>query len=248
MTPAERRPADVIVVIDTLRATSTLAEGLATGYRRVLVAESIDRARGLRAPGRVLAGERQCIRPAGFDQGNSPLDARRRRGDELVLATTNGAPAIVAASLLASHVMLACMLNLGSVVAALLQREDHVRAKLQILCSATGGQLALEDVYVAGRLSAALPPGPRSDAALAAEAVARAFESPFEALNASAHARVLRALGASADIAHCACESALAVVPVVVGVSAGVAVVAARGADPAGPDGPEFDRAGTVVV
>jgi phosphosulfolactate phosphohydrolase-like enzyme len=82
---AELRSAGIAVVIDVLRATSTATQALAAGYRRVLCAESIARAAGLRAPGRVLAGERRCLRPPGFDQGNSPLEAATRRGDELVL-------------------------------------------------------------------------------------------------------------------------------------------------------------------
>ncbi|MBN9622534.1 MAG: 2-phosphosulfolactate phosphatase, partial [Actinobacteria bacterium] len=90
----EIRPARVAIVIDVLRATSTATEALAAGYRRVLCAESIERARSLRGEERVLAGERHCVMPDGFDQGNSPREAAVRRGEDLILATTNGAPAI----------------------------------------------------------------------------------------------------------------------------------------------------------
>ena len=109
-------------------------------------------------PGRVLAGERHCVRPPGFDQGNSPREAARLRGDELVLATTNGAPAVIAAAQNAPVVLLACLLNLDAVV-AVLQGAD-----VQIVCAGTDGAVALEDVYVAGRISARLP-GRRTDAA-----------------------------------------------------------------------------------
>ena len=98
LTRADLRAADVAVVVDVLRATTTATQALAAGYRSVLCAESVELALGLRGPGRVLAGERRCVAPPGFDQGNSPREAARRRGDELVLATTNGAPAIVAAT------------------------------------------------------------------------------------------------------------------------------------------------------
>jgi phosphosulfolactate phosphohydrolase-like enzyme len=50
------RTADVAIVIDVLRATSTAAQALGAGYRRVLCVGSIERARELRADGRVLAG------------------------------------------------------------------------------------------------------------------------------------------------------------------------------------------------
>jgi len=86
------RTADVAVVIDVLRATSTATQALAAGYRRVLCVGSIERAAQLRTGDRVLAGEQRCVKPPGFDQGNSPREALDRRGEELVLATTNGAP------------------------------------------------------------------------------------------------------------------------------------------------------------
>ncbi len=223
-TPAELRAGDVAVVVDVLRATSTATQALASGYRRVLCAETIERALELRGRDRVLAGERQCVKPAGFDQGNSPAEATQRLGDELVLATTNGAPAIVAAARHAPRVVLACLLNLNAVVRTLSERPAP---RVQIVCSGTDGAAALEDVYVAGRLTGCLR-GPRTDAVLVAEGVARAFESPLEALGAGANARVLRAAGLTGDIAYCALESQLEVVPVVVAAGAGIAVVADR--------------------
>jgi 2-phosphosulfolactate phosphatase len=218
------RTADVAVVIDVLRATSTATQALAAGYRRVLCVGSIESAGELRSRGRVLAGEQRCVKPPGFDQGNSPREALDRRGEELVLATTNGAPTIVAAAACAPTVLLACLLNLDAVV----MEQDRRGADLQIVCSGTDGAVALEDVYVAGRLIARLR-GPRTDAALVAEAVARAFPTPLEALAASADAAALRAAGLTADIADCARESELDVVPAVVRTSGGVAIVA--GAD-----------------
>jgi 2-phosphosulfolactate phosphatase len=224
MTRAELRPAEFSVVIDVLRATSTATQALAAGYRRVLCAESLARASSLRAPGRVLAGERRCLRPAGFDHGNSPLEAAQRRGDELVLATTNGAPTIVAAARCAPTVLLACLLNLDAVIEALRVAGGGGEHDVQLVCSGTDGEAALEDTYVAGRLSAALT-GRRTDAALIAEAVARRYPTALDALSASADARVLRAAGLEHDIAYCAQESLLDVVPRVQVTSHGVAVV-----------------------
>jgi 2-phosphosulfolactate phosphatase len=220
------RDADVAVVIDVLRATSTATQALAAGYRRVLCAETIERARELRGPGRVLAGERHCVKPPGFDQGNSPAEAFSRRGDELVLATTNGAPTIVAAAQHAPRVLLACLLNLESVLRALSPSE---LLDVQIVCSGTDGAVALEDVYVAGRLSAALRGG-RTDAALVAEGAARAFETPVAALAASADAAALRAANLKRDIAYCARESELDVLPTVIATGPGVAGIADIGA------------------
>jgi 2-phosphosulfolactate phosphatase len=224
-TRVDLRQADVAVVVDVLRATSTAAQALAAGYRRVLCAESIERARQLRGPGRVLAGERHCVMPPGFDQGNSPREAIVRRGYELVLATTNGAPTIVAATRQAPTVLLASLLNLGAVGRALRSRTPGRELNVQIVCSGTDGAVALEDVYAAGRLSAALS-GDRTDAARVAEAVARAYETPLEALAASADAAALTEANLSGDIEYCARESQLDVVPAVIAAGTGMAVIA----------------------
>jgi 2-phosphosulfolactate phosphatase len=224
-TPAELRPARLAVVVDVLRATSTATQALAAGYGRVVFAGTVARALSLRAPGRVLAGERRCIAPAGFDQGNSPAEAADVRGAELVLATTNGAPATLAAAAHAPTVLLGCLLNLDALIAAVWDRGDAGAGDIQLVCSGTDGAPALEDTYVAGRISSALP-GPKTDAALVAEAVARAFRSPADALGAGADARVLRANGLAGDIEHCAATSTLDCVPLVLDARDGVAITA----------------------
>jgi 2-phosphosulfolactate phosphatase len=219
-TPAQARPAQVSVVIDVLRATSTIVQALAAGYRRVLCADGLDRARGLAAPGRVLAGERACVRPAGFDLGNSPADTIPPRGDELVLATTNGAPAIVRAAQLSTRVLIASLLNLDAIVVALAECDD-----VQLVCCGTDGRPALEDVYVAGRIAARLDRD-KSDAALIAWAAAGAYPRARDALADSLDARVLRAQDMEADIDWCARESVIALVPYARAAGEGVAVVA----------------------
>jgi 2-phosphosulfolactate phosphatase len=214
------RPADTAVVIDVLRASSTITLALASGYERVLVAGSIDEARTLRAGDRVLAGEIGCARAPGFDLGNSPEETLSPRGTELVLATTNGAPAIVASAAVCGEVLVASMLNLGA-VAAQVGAGDVL-----LVCAGTDGRASIEDVYLAGRLSAALD-GSRSDAAQIAEAVAAAYPTPLEALEASAGAVGLRREGLESDIAFCAQESIVDTVPRLTDTVDGVAVVKA---------------------
>lgn len=195
------RPANTAVVIDVLRASSTITLALASGYERVLVAGSLDEARALRGDGRVLAGEVHCARAPGFDLGNSPEETLSPRGTELVLATTNGAPAILASAEAGGEVLVAAMLNLDAVVAELAGEDDVL-----LVCAGTDGRASIEDVYLAGRLSAALE-GDRSDAARIAEAVAASYTTPREALEASAGAIGLRRENLETDIAFCAQES-----------------------------------------
>jgi phosphosulfolactate phosphohydrolase-like enzyme len=118
-------------------------------------------------------------------------------------------------------VLLASRLNLEAVLQVL---AEAAGLQLQIVCAGTNEAPALEDTYLAGRICAALP-GERTDAALIAEAVARSYETPFEALAASADARALSAAGLAADTAHCALESRLQVVPRVLSASDGTAMV-----------------------
>lgn len=225
--PTELRGSDIAVVIDVLRATSTVTEALAAGYTRVVCVDSVERARSLRAPHRLLAGERRCVMPKGFDLGNSPLDVRRRGAEELVLATTNGTPAIVAAAEHAPTVILASVLNLGAVIDELRHRVGPRRVSVQLVCAGSDGQVALEDVYLAGRLSIALR-GPRTDRSRIAEAVARAYRKPRAGLAAGSHAGRLNRAGLSEDVAYCSLESSLDAVPVVATAGAGFAVAVAR--------------------
>jgi 2-phosphosulfolactate phosphatase len=222
-TPREIRPTDVAVVVDVLRATSTIVQAMAAGYSRVLCCRSVATARNLRAEGRVLAGEVECVRVPDFDLGNSPaaVTAAGRAGDELVLATTNGSPAIVAASAAARRVLIGCLLNLDAVLDAL-----RAETAVTIVCSGTDGRPALEDVYVAGRLAAALY-GTRSDAARVAERVASAYSAPLEPLADSEDGARLRATGQEPDIEWCARESVVRLAPEVSSTEDGVAVVGA---------------------
>jgi 2-phosphosulfolactate phosphatase len=220
-TPREIRPVEVAVVVDVLRATSTIVEAMAAGYPRVVCCSSIAAARELRAPGRVLAGESACVRVPDFELGNSPaaMATAGQRGEELVLATTNGSPAVVAAAHAAERVLVACLLNLRAVLDTI--PND---AGVAIVCAGTNGRPALEDVYVAGRLVAASGCVP-SDAARVAERVASGYETPLEALVASEDAAQLRATQQERDIAWCARESVVEIVPEVWSVRDGASVV-----------------------
>jgi 2-phosphosulfolactate phosphatase len=220
-TPREIRPVEVAVVVDVLRATSTIVQALAVGYPRVVCCRSVATARELRAPGRVLAGESAFVRVPDFELGNSPaaVATAGRRGEELVLATTNGSPAVVAAARAAERVLVGCLLNLRALLAAV-----STDAPVAIVCAGTNGRPALEDVYVAGRLVAALG-GVPSDAARVAERVASGYRTAIEPLSGSEDAAQLRATDQERDIAWCARESVLEVVPEVSAVEDGASVV-----------------------
>src|SRR5687767_14653917 len=206
-TPAETVRAPVAVVVDVLRATSTVVQALASGYRRVLCCAEIGEARDLRARlgEGVLAGERLAQAIPGFDLGNSPAEFVEPRGETVILTTTNGTRAIVAAAAGAETVLVGSLLNLAAVADA--ARDSG--AAVEVVCAGVDGRFTLDDAYCAGRIAGLLG-GERSDAAEAAVRLAGSFASAEEGLRAAENPRQ-EALGD--DLAWCARESVLEVVP-----------------------------------
>jgi 2-phosphosulfolactate phosphatase len=206
-TPREAERVPTAIVVDVLRATSTIAQAVAAGYGQVYCCGEIDEARRLRdrLGEAVLAGERRAAAIPGFDLGNSPREFLEARAEILVLSTTNGTRAIVAAAKNADSVLVGSLLNLDAV--ALAARESG--ANVEIVCAGVEGRFTLDDAYCAGRIAELLA-GERSDSAEAAVRIARSFTSAEEALRTSEnpfHAQI------DEDIAWCARESVLAVVP-----------------------------------
>ncbi len=200
------------IVIDVIRATSTICQALASGYEQVLCAAEVEDARALRTdPALVtLGGERLGLLIEGFDLGNSPREYLDVRTPTLAMSTTNGTRAIVAAAEQCHRVLIASLLNLEAVTAAAAAHGEDVA----IVCAGIKGAFALDDGYVAGRIAELLD-CERSDAAEAAVRLARSYPTAEEALRASRSGRNLINHGPEleADIADCARESVLDVVP-----------------------------------
>src|SRR6266516_1092193 len=168
-TPVETAPAPFGVVVDVLRATSTIAQALASGYRRVLCCSELEEARALRReiPDSLVGGERQAVRIEDFDVGASPREFLEARAATLILSTTNGTSAILEAATRCETVFLGSLLNLDALVLALRERGEDVA----ILCAGFQGTFAVDDAYCAGRIVQELG-AVRSDAAIAAEILA----------------------------------------------------------------------------
>lgn len=206
-TPAEVRPTHVAVVVDVMRATSVIAQALASGYRRVLCCREIEEARALRAElgdAAVVGGERNAQRIEGFDLGASPLEYLEPRAETAILTTTNGTRTILAAASNAQVVLLGALLNLDAVVTAAREPGEDVT----VVCAGYQGAFAIDDAYTAGRIVALLE-GEPTDAAVAAVAVARAYPSAWEGVNA----RTYGPPGLENDLRWCTQENTLTVVP-----------------------------------
>ncbi|MHB8839663.1 MAG: 2-phosphosulfolactate phosphatase, partial [Gemmatimonadaceae bacterium] len=170
--------ADVAVVVDVLRFTSSAAYALANGARSVVPCATLDEARA-QAGQALVAGERHGTRPDGFDLGNSPLEFTRQavQGRDIAWTTTNGTaaietvlnthapsplthlspphssqpPAPLPLPLLPRDVSLASYVNLSAVAAFLAPLLEACSA-VAIACSGRDGGFALEDSACAGAL------------------------------------------------------------------------------------------------
>jgi 2-phosphosulfolactate phosphatase len=206
-TPAEAAEAQLGIVVDVMRATSTIAQALAAGYRRVLCGAEIDDALALKAKlgdEAITGGEREAQRIEAFDAGASPREFREPRAETLILSTTNGTRSIVTAASACDEVVLGSLLNLEAVASLARERGEDVT----VLCAGYKGAFAIDDAYCAGRI-VRLVGGDRTDAAIAAELVADRFATGLDGINA----RTYGPPGLEEDIAFCARESMLDVVP-----------------------------------
>ena len=197
-----------VVVIDTLRATTTIACAVALGISVETVA-SIAEAKRRRGPRVLIAGERGGKKLPGFDLGNSPVDvvdAARGTlvGKRLVLTTTNGTGAI-ARSAAARAIYVGALVNASAIARAVANDESLV-----LLCAGRTTGVALEDLLGAGAIIAALPAGCFDEAQLSDGArlsldLFRRSKTRLPAfLRECESGRNLLRMGATADVALCA--------------------------------------------
>lgn len=210
-----------VVVIDALRATTTVITALANGAKAVIPAasseEAVRLASNLEKDGVVLAGERKSVKIEGFALGNSPreMTAAAVGGKTIVLATTNGTPALVAAQG-GDPVLVGAPVNFKALAERARAALDR-RGDLVIVCAGRDKQFAIEDAYTAGRLIKAVKRGIRklalNDAARAAVALTTEFATWEEALEESEAARQLAEVDLAPDVGFAARADRFSVVP-----------------------------------
>ena len=210
-TPDEATHVPTGIVVDVLRATSTIVQALDSGYDAVLCCAEVEEARALREElgDAVLAGERGAEPIPGFDFGNSPREFLEPKAAALVLTTTNGTRALVTAAEDCDVVFAGSLLNLDAVAAAARGRGEDV----EVVCAGVQGCFTQDDAYCAGRIAALLG-GEPTEAAEEAMRLAGSFASAEKALRA---ARTAGETIDEEDLLWCARESVTAVVPRLVG-------------------------------
>ncbi|MGB3617359.1 MAG: 2-phosphosulfolactate phosphatase [Catalinimonas sp.] len=211
--PAHDPTGRTVVVIDVLRATSTMVAALAHGVRRIATFDSVEACLALGGEGWLTVAERDGMQVPGVNLGNSPrayLDGAYA-GRDLAMTTTNGTRALQGAAG-ASEVLIGAFLNRR----ALADRLRHDGRDVLLLCSGWKGQVNVEDTLLAGALVYDLRDAfsTEHDAPLMAAALyAQAADDPRSAVMASSHVRRLSRLGLSDDLDFCLLDSRYDVVP-----------------------------------
>jgi 2-phosphosulfolactate phosphatase len=213
----------VVVVIDVLRASTSIATALANGARAVIPVEStedvVTRAKAFARSEVKLAGERQMRPIPGFDLGNSPREFSREvvEGKTVLLSTTNGTTAIAALQG-PRDVVIGSYVNFSAVL-AMLRAALRGGTDIAILCAGREKQFSLEDAACAGRFvhhamrrrtDVAV-----NDAAFASMLIDRRYSDNLMRLfSASAHGRALSEAGYGDDLADCAAIDSYPIIPI----------------------------------
>ncbi len=207
----------VVVVLDILRASTSILEAIEMGADCVIPVTTLEEAvalRRARGGGTLLAGEREGKPIDGFDLGNSPIEftAARVQDKTVVMATTNGTQAI-------KHVENCDPILIGALrnrraLCELLKQTDR---PIALLCAGTDGDYSADDIYGAG----ALINGLRTlrarceidDMGLVAEQFYLVAREDRELLAKCRHYRRLAALGFQDDLEFCFEEDVSEVIP-----------------------------------
>lgn len=222
LTPQDQLP-DCAVVIDVLRATTTIATALHGGADSVQAFSQIDDLLAASdqwpAEKRLRAGERGGAPVAGCDLGNSPLDCHPDlvRGKRLFISTTNGTRALQRVER-AKTVITAAQVNRGAAVKFLLARQP---ATVGLVGSGWQGSYSLEDTVCAGAIASALQEALGSafeagnDEVWGAIALYHQWQDRLETLfRQASHGVRLLGLERDADIKYCADTDRLDVLPI----------------------------------
>jgi 2-phosphosulfolactate phosphatase len=213
-----------IVVIDVLRASTTIAFAMRSGAREIIPVATVDQAMkivgNLFSTSTLLCGERGAKRVEGFHLGNSPAEYTPEAvdGKSLILTTTNGALALTKAKH-TKNCFVASFVNLSAVAQAVSELPDIAQNGLAIICSGREEEFSLEDAVCAGMLlfslSERVPELQWSDGAHAVLAAYRVYGNDiYHMLRHSDHGEYLASIGFEEDILTASVVDSVPLVPV----------------------------------
>jgi 2-phosphosulfolactate phosphatase len=224
LAPTGKTP-DCAIVVDVLRATSTIATVLASGGEAVQAFSDLDQLMAVSenwpAEKRLRAGERGGAKVAGFELGNSPLDCTRElvQGRRLFISTTNGTRALQRIQD-SPIVLAAALINRAAVVKFLLEKQPET---VWIVGSGWEGSFSLEDTVCAGAIAhgvlqkSELSPDELAgnDEVISAIALYSQWQNDLLGLfHHASHGKRLLRLASDEDLKYCAQTDILDVLPI----------------------------------
>lgn len=209
-----------VVIIDVLRASSTMVTALYNGAKGVIAVKDMDDAskysHSLDTESFLLSGEKNGITIEGYDLGNSPLEHTREAVQDktIILNTTNGTKAIRRCNL-ADKIIIGSFLNLETVIEYLRQCDDEV----VLVCAGWRGRLSLEDILCAGNIiyeftSGQLPDSARDGAKVAFGLYEKFGDDIESTIKSSNYAVRLKDIVSEDDLSYCCQRSIMQVLPV----------------------------------
>jgi 2-phosphosulfolactate phosphatase len=207
------------IVIDVLRASTTIITAVANGAKEVIPVISVDSAvkisKGLYSGSTVLGGERNTKKVDGFHLGNSPLEytPEKINGKSIIFFTTNGTKAILKAKF--SESLLICgFININSVV----QKIISINKDIEIVCAGNPASFSMEDVVCAGMIISEIKKTNTdvvlTDSSKAAEVLYESSGKDIRhTLTETEHGKVLLKNGYEEDITFCSKLNTTEVIP-----------------------------------
>jgi len=211
---------DIVIVVDVLRASSTIVTALACGAQAVMPLRRVEEARRMKRtnPEYLLAGERRGLRPRGFDLGNSPLEYTSSRvGNKRILLTTSSGTQTLAVAREAPTTLVGSFLNITAIANRARELSREMACGITVALSGKLGEFSLEDFLCGGALVSKLRKEKDgcSDAAYAAYLSYRSIERRLlETILMGNHAKELVDLGLSEDVRFCCVLDKYDLVPV----------------------------------
>ncbi|MGD8428163.1 MAG: 2-phosphosulfolactate phosphatase [Balneolaceae bacterium] len=209
-----------VVIIDVLRASSTMATALQNGAKGIIPVANMDDAskisHNLDSESFLMSGEKDGIKIEGYDLGNSPLSHTSEivKNKTIILNTTNGTKAIKR-SALARNIIIGSFLNLNAVVEYLRLLQEEI----VLVCAGWRGRLSLEDLLCAGNIiyeltTGQLPQNARDGAKVAFGLYEKFGDDIENSIKSSNYAVRLKNIVSDDDLSFCCQHSIMQVLPV----------------------------------
>lgn len=208
----------IVVVIDILRATSSITFGIENGAEAIIPVSLVEECLAYQEKGYLLAAERNGEVVEGYDFGNSPFSYTKEKvaGKTIVLTTTNGTKALHLANKRAYQVVIGSFLNLDSLSDYLTSQDKNVL----LLCAGWKDQFNLEDTLFAGAVVNKLRKNFEhfDDSSVAAEDLYMLAKDDLRKyLHKSSHSHRLAQLNIEEDVVFCLQLNVCKAIPVLEG-------------------------------